>query len=397
MPAVATSRSQRLQFLKPTAVNSILAEVRQAQERGVKPVSLMRGEPDLKTPAHIVEACVEALRNGRTGYPDNRGEMALRLAVAAKLHRDNSLTFDAGTEILVTPGATFGIYAILTTLLNEGDAVMLPDPVYDAYQSPVRLAGGEVRPVSSRIVEGRFELTVEALEKAWTPAAKALLLNTPWNPVGTVMTREELRGIAGFCERRNLVLISDEIYEAITYDGARHVSPLAAEPALRERFVLVNALSKTYSMPGWRVGYCAGPAALIQSMFLVLQQSSRGPATFAQDAAVAALAGPHVCVEEMRGEYTRRRAQVLAALDGIAGVKAMPPEGGFFAMVDVSGLGLPSNTIRQRLLNEHGVVVVHGAAYGPAAEGTLRVSFASGGEVLAGGLKRLREGLERIR
>lgn len=397
MPAVATFRSQRVQLLKPTAVNSILAEVRQAQARGVKPISLMRGEPDLKTPPHIVEACVEALRKGRTGYPDNRGEMVLRDAVAAKLARDNGLAFDASTEILVTPGATFGIYAVLTALLNEGDHVLLPDPVYDAYQSPVRLAGGEVRPVASRIENGRFVIDTEALEQACTPTTRALLLNTPWNPVGTVLTAAELKAIADFCERRDLILISDEIYEAITYDGAKHVSPLAAAPSLRERCVLINALSKTYSMTGWRVGYCAGPAALIQSMFLVLQQSSRGPATFAQDAAAAALAGPQDCVAEMQAEYARRRVQVLEALEGIPGVRALPPQGGFFAMADVGGLGLPSNVIRQRLLNDHGVVVVHGSAYGPGAEGTLRVSFASGGETLSRGLERLREGLRQIR
>lgn len=397
MPAVLSSRSRRLQLLKPTAVNSILAEVREAQSRGVKPVSLMRGEPDLQTPAHIVEACVEALRKGRTGYPDNRGERALRDAVAVKLERDNGLRYDAADEILVTPGATFGIYAVLTAVLNEGDQVLMPDPVYDAYQSPVRLAGAEVVPVASRIADGRFVLDAEALERAWTPAAKVLLLNTPWNPVGTVMRAAELLAIAEFCERRDVLLISDEIYEAITYDGAKHVSPVAAAPALRERCVLINALSKSYSMTGWRVGYCAGPAALIQSMFLVLQQSSRGPATFAQDAAAAALAGPQDCVAQMQAEYAARRAKVLTALSAIEGVQALAPEGGFFAMVDVRGLGLPSNEIRKRLLNEHGVVVVHGSAYGPGAEGTLRVSFASGGEVLDRGLERLREGLRQIR
>lgn len=397
MPVAATLRSRRVDLLKPTAVNAILAEVRQAQERGVSTVSLMRGEPDLKTPAHIVEACVEALRKGRTGYPDNRGEKALRDAIAVKLKRDNGLEFDSGAEILVTTGATFGIYAALTALLNDGDRVLLPDPIYDAYQSPIRLAGGEITPVAARVASGRFVLDAEALERAWTPQAKALLLNTPWNPVGTVLNREELAAIASFCERRDLFLISDEIYEAITYGEARHLSPLAVAPALRGRTVLVNALSKTYSMTGWRVGYCAGPAALIQSMFLVLQQSSRGPATFAQDAATAALAGSQECVAEMRSEYTRRLAQVVAALDGIPGVKVLMPEGGFFAMVDVTGLGLPSVEIRRRLLNDFGVVVVHGAAYGPGGEGTLRVSFASGGETLRKGLERLSKGLRQIR
>ena len=395
MLASAVTLSERVSALQPTAVNAILAEVLECQAKGLTPMSLMRGEPDLATPAHIVEACTRSLAEGRTGYPDNRGEESFRDAVAQKLQRDNGLTFDPGTEVLATSGATFGIYAALTALLSEGDEVLLPDPVYDAYQSPIRLVGGRVRSVASKISGGRFVISEEALEAAWSPAVRVLILNTPWNPVGTVLTRGELAVIAGFCERRNVLLLSDEIYEAITY-GRPHLSPLAAAPELRDRSILVNSLSKTYSMTGWRVGYCAGPPALIQAMYMVLAQSSRGPATFVQDAAAEALAGSQECVTEMRAEYTRRRTQVLAELAGIDGVDVLPPEGGFFAMADVRGLKLPSNEIRQRLLREHGVVVVHGSAYGPGGEGTLRVSFASGGENLARGLERLRRGLTAI-
>jgi len=394
--ASAVTRSERLAGLQPTAVNAILAEMRECQAQGKSLVSLMRGEPDFATPAHIVEACERALRKGRTAYPDNRGEKTFREAIAQKLQRDNDLQFDPGTEILATSGSTFGIYAALTALLNEGDEVLLPDPIYDAYQSPIRLAGGRIKSVATRISKQRFTITEEALEAAWAPAARMLILNTPWNPVGTVLTRQELTSITQFCERRNLVLLSDEIYEAITYAGCRHVSPVAVAPGLRDRCILINSLSKTYSMTGWRVGYCAGPAPLIQSMFMVLAQSSRGPATFIQDAAAEALRGPQDCVDQMRQEYSRRREQVLARLGGIPGVDALPPEGGFFAMADVRKASIPSNEIRGRLMNEHGVAVVHGAAYGPGGEGTLRVSFASGGDTLARGLDRLSEGLTRI-
>ena len=376
--------------------SKIWAEARELQAQGKTLVSLMRGEPDLPTPPHIVEACARALRDGRTGYPDNRGEKVFREAIVQKLQRDNQLHFDAGSEVLVTTGATFGIYAALMALLNEGDEVLLPDPVYDAYQSPIRLAGGRARPVKALIAGGRFAIAEEALEAAWSPAARVLLLNTPWNPVGTVLTRPELAVVTSFCERRNLTLVSDEIYEAITYGAHQHVSPLAVAPELRERSVLVNSLSKTYSMTGWRAGYCAGPAPLISAMFLVLQQSSRGPSTFVQDAAAEALAGPQDCVDRMREEYTRRREKVLAQLGGIPRVRVLPPEGGFFAMADARDLRMPSTDIRKRLMHEHGVVVVDGAAYGSGGEGTLRVSFASGGDTLARGLDKLREGLIRI-
>ncbi|MFN3326425.1 MAG: pyridoxal phosphate-dependent aminotransferase [Bryobacteraceae bacterium] len=388
--------SERVACLTPTAVNAILAEVRQLQAQGRDLISLMRGEPDLPTPRHIVEAAAEALRRGRTGYPDNRGEARLREAVAAKLSRDNGLTFDPASELLITTGATEGIAVALAALLNPGDEVLLPDPVYDAYLSPIRLMGGVPRPVTARVESGRYQLDLDALDAACGDRTRALLLNTPWNPVGTVFREQELHRIAGIAERHNLVLLSDEIYEEITYAPHKHISPLAASSALRGRAVLVNSLSKTYSMPGWRVGYCAGPKALIHAMLLVLQQSSRGPATFVQDAAATALGGSQECVAEMRQEYARRRGQVIETLDGVAGVRVLPPEGGFFAMVDVTALGLPSNELRRRLLHDNGVVVVHGAAYGPAGEGMLRVSFASGGETLARGLDRLRTALETM-
>jgi aspartate/methionine/tyrosine aminotransferase len=250
--------------------------------------------------------------------------------------------------------------------------------------------------VPARVERGRFALSADAIEAAVTPATKVLLLNTPWNPVGTVFRDDELRAIADVVVRRNLTLISDEIYEAITYDGARHRSPASLSEEIRARTIVVNSLSKTYAMTGWRVGYCAAPPPVIRDMFLVLQQSSRGPSTFVQDAAAEALLGPQACVLEMQREYARRRQQVIQALTGIRGVKVLPPEGGFFAMVDIRELGLPSDTVRRRLLHDAGVAVVHGAAYGAVGEGTLRVSFGSGGETLARGLSLLRTGLESL-
>ena len=353
----------------------------------------MRGEPDFDTPPHIIEAASRAMKAGRTRYPDNRGEIGLREAIAAKLSRDNGVTYDPVSEILVTTGATLGIYVALMAVLNDGDEVLVPDPIYDAYRSPILLAGGGVKPVRSTIERGRFVLTADAIESALTASSRVLLLNTPWNPVGTVMRRDELRAIGDLVVRRQLTLISDEIYEAITYEGSSHLSPAAMSPELRARTVVINSLSKTYAMTGWRVGYCAAPAPIVQAMFLSLQQSSRGPATFIQDAAAAALTSSQDAVAAMRSEYTRRRSIVLDALASIPRVRVLPPEGGFFAMVDARETGVASNEIRMRLLNDAGVAVVHGAAYGPGGEGTLRVSFASGGETLARGLERLRQGL----
>lgn len=382
--------------LKPTAVNSILAEVRALQAEGRKITSLMRGEPDFSTAAHITEAAVRSLQAGRTSYPDNRGEPALRQAVAEKLLRENNASYDPATGILITDGATLGIHAALSALAGPGDQILLPDPVYDAYQSPIRLTGAEPRPVRSTCVNGRFQFAIGDLEAAYTPAARVLLINTPWNPVGTVFTRAELEGIGEFVCRHDLTLISDEIYERITYDGHQHISPASLSNDLRDRCILINSFSKTYAMTGWRLGYSAGPPELIRTMLLVLQQSSRGPATFVQDAGIAALTGPQDCVTSMVEEYARRRAYVTDALSGLAKADVYPPEGGFFAIVDVRRTGRSSDEIRKLLLNEHGVAVAHGRAYGEAGEGILRVSFASGGDVLRRGVELLRQGLASL-
>ena len=390
------ARTVRSSLLKPTAINTILAEVRQLRARGEPVISLMRGEPDFRTPRHIIAAATSALEAGRTGYPDQRGEKGLRDAVALKLATQNGLSFDPATEILITTGATLGIQTALMATIADGDGVLLPDPVYDAYQSPVRLAGGIVQPIRAPIMQDRFVLTRDALEAAVTPASRILVLNTPWNPVGTVFRDTELWDIADFVIRHDLLLLSDEIYEAIVYGDRRHVSPASLSPDIAARTIVINSLSKTYAMTGWRVGYCAGPSPLISAMLLVLQQSSRGPATFVQDAATVALSDSQDCVQEMVSEYARRRTQVLSTLGGLPHARVLGPEGGFFAMVDVRTTGLSSDEIRRRLLHEHGVAVVHGSAYGPGGEGTLRVSFASGGDTLADGLDRLARGLARL-
>jgi aspartate aminotransferase len=393
---IRTRIASRVAGLRPTAVNSVLREVRQLQSSGRQLDSLMRGQPDTPTPAHIVEAAARALRDGRTGYPDNQGEPGLRRAVAERLARDHGLSYDPDREILITDGATQGLAVALAALLEPDDAVLLPDPIYDAYSGPITLCGGRPAIIPSMIRSGRFTFGRAELECHDQPGARAILINTPWNPVGTVLTPGELRDVLDFALSRDLFLISDEIYESLVYHGSRHTSPAALSSAARERTVLVNSLSKTYAMTGWRVGYCAGPAEVIAAMALLLQQSSRGPATFVQDAAECALRSDQTCVGRMAEEYQARRDLVIDRLSGIPCVTPLPPEGGLFVMLDVRKLGRSSDQIRRFLLHEAGVVVIHGSAYGPGGEGTLRVSFAAGGQVLDRGLDRLRAGLVRL-
>jgi aspartate/methionine/tyrosine aminotransferase len=386
----------RVAELRPTAVNRVLQEARAVQASGKSLVSLMRGQPDTPTAPAIVAAAERALRDGRTGYPDNQGEPNLRAAVAEKLARDNGLAYDPAGEILVTDGATAGLAAALAVLVQPGDEVLLPDPVYDAYASPILLWGGRPVGFQTLIRGGRFTFDRRALETARTARTRAILLNTPWNPVGTVLNREELTEVMTFAEAHGLYVLSDEIYEALVYDGQRHISPASLSADAKQRTILVNSLSKTYAMTGWRVGYCAADAAFIRAMLLVLQQWSRGPAMFVQDAAASALGGDQSPVGQMAAEYEKRRDQVLSALRGIPGVNLLVPEGGLFVMLDVRSLGMPSDEVRRYLLRDAGVVVIHGAAYGVGGEGTLRVSFAAGGETLERGLALLRDGLLRL-
>jgi aspartate/methionine/tyrosine aminotransferase len=393
LPSNRLRLAARTAELQPTAVNRVLQEVRQHQATMKSVISLMRGQPDTPTPPHIIDAAFKALRDGRTGYADNQGEPQLRQAVAEKLARDQGLKYDPDREILITDGATQGLSVALAALVQPGDEVLLPDPIYDAYGGPIALWGGQAVRVASRIAGGRFTFDRAALEAARTPRTRGLLLNTPWNPVGTVLTREELSEAVAFAEAHNLFLISDEIYEKLVYDERTHVSPASLSAAARERTVLINSLSKTYAMTGWRVGYCAGPAEVIQAMLVVLQQSSRGPATFVQDAAAYALRADQTWTRWVAGEFQKRRDRLVTLLRGIPGVNPLVPEGGLFVMVDVRDLGVPSDEVRRFLMHMAGVVVLHGAAYGPGGEGTLRVSFATGGGTLERGGQRLRDGL----
>ena len=388
--------AKRLELLKPTAVNSILQEVRHLQADGQSPVSLMRGAPDLPTPEHIITAAHQALAQGRTGYPDNRGEHRLREAVAGAILQTGGPEYSSGEEILVTSGATLGLYAALGAVLDPDDEVLVPEPVYDAYLSAIVQLGGRPIPVPATLTNGRFHWDPDQVEAACSARTRAMLVNSPWNPTGTVLGEDEWTGLMDLAARQDLFVISDEIYESICYDGHRHRTPAALSDDARSRTIIVNSLSKTYAMTGWRVGFCAAPPKVISAMYLVLQQSSRGPATFVQDAAATALEGPQDCVTEMAAKYAARRDQVLDALTDIPSINVLTPEGGFFAMVDARELNRTSNDIRRSLLTDHGVVVMHGGAYGDSAEGTLRVSFASGGDNLTRGLQRLANGLKEI-
>ena len=386
----------RVADITPPAVTQTQQKARRLEARGIKLTYLMRGEPDFDTPAHICQAAVAALQRGETHYPPVQGLPALRQAVAGRMARDFDLAIDPEGEALITTGATMGLYAAVQAVVNPGDEVIVFDPVYDPYPAVVRMAGGTPVRVPAQAENGHFAVSQAALEAALSRRSKAIILNTPWNPTGAVMTRDELVALADLAEARNLILIVDEIYEAITFDGRRHYHLAALSPQARVRTITVNSFSKTYAMTGWRLGYNIASPALTGAMLAIAQQFSRSAATFIQHAGVAALTGPQEAVAQMRETYAQRRKFISHSLQQIGLTTFTPPEGTFFALVDIRPFGLDAQRMADYLLEEARLVTIPGSAYGPAGEGYIRLSFAYHEDVLSQGMEALGEALRRL-
>jgi aminotransferase len=355
-------------------------------------ISLAVGEPDFPTPAHIVEAGRAALRAGFTRYSPNAGYRELREAIAGKLRKVNGLDVDAG-EVFVTVGAMEALMLAFLVGLDPGDEVILTDPCYTNYPSQITLAGGV--PVWVATDPGRGYLpTPEAMAAAITPRTRALLVNSPSNPTGAVYPAPLLRAIADLAVRHDLLLVSDEAYEALVYGEARHASP-AAFPGLAERTISIYSFSKEYAMTGWRIGYLSGPAELLRVMATVQEQVASCVNAATQQAALAALTGSQACVEAMRRAYEHRRDLVVERLNRIPGVRCPRPEGAFYAFPDVRAITTDTVALADRLLADHGVVVSPGEAFGPRSAGFLRLSYASSEADLGEGLDRLEAGLRQ--
>lgn len=356
-------------------------------------ISLGIGEPDFTTPAHIIEAGVEALRRGETHYTSNAGIFELREAIAENIARLYGVQYDPAKEIFVTVGVSEGLYLALTALLNPGEEVIVPEPCFVAYVPEVVLAGG----VPVRIptwVENNFEVTAEEIERAITPRTKALLLGYPNNPTGAVMSRERLMAIAQLAERYDLVVISDEIYDRLVY-GVEHIC-FASLPGMRERTIVLQGMSKAYAMTGWRVGYAAGPAELIAPMLKIHQYTIMSAPTVAQIAALRALKHGEEDVQYMREMYDRRRRLIVAGLNNI-GLSCFEPKGAFYAFPCIRSTGLSSMEFSERLLMEEKVAVVPGSAFGECGEGFVRCSYASSLENIEEALNRMARFVQRHR
>ncbi len=389
--------SARVRALRPSETLSLSARARELRARGESVVSFAAGEPDFDTPEHIRRAAIEAIDAGHTRYTDVAGTAALREAIAAKLARGNGLQYGA-REIVVSNGAKHSIWNALFTLCEPGDEVLIPVPYWVTFPEIVRLVGAVPVPVAPS--PGTYKVTPADLDRAVTPRTRLLILNSPNNPSGAVYGREEIDAIAKVVLRHDLFVLSDEIYENLIYSGERHVS-IAESPGLRERTVLVNGVSKTWAMTGWRVGFAAAPTDVAEGMERLQGQSTSNPSSVSQQAALRALTGGMEQAYAMRDKFAARRDLVVEKLTRIPGVALRPPEGAFYAFPDLSErIRRAKNGVKDSvglcdyLIDEARIVCVPGSAFG--MEGHLRLSYAVGEREIHDGLDRMSAALQRM-
>lgn len=390
MQAQRTSQdyfAKRVRDAKPSPTIAVSEAARQLKAQGVDVIDLGGGDPDFITPPHIREAAIASMNSGDTHYVAGAGTPEFRKAISNKLQQDNRIVAHHNGEILVTPGGKFGLFLAAQAFVEPGVDVMVLEPAWVSYVPIVELAGGTAVRVGLN-PDHNFAITREILESHVTPATRIIMLNSPNNPTGRVMTREEAEVLASFAVDHDLMVWTDEMYEKIVYDGREHIS-LATFPGMVERTLTFNGLSKAYAMTGWRLGYVAGPKAFISQMAKVNSHATTCATSFAQAGGVAALSGPQEIIAEMVRSWDRRRHLVTDGINAIKGLHTELVEGAFYAFVDAREIDTDSVRLADRILNEVYVGVVPGIAFGDSGEGHFRLSFATSDEELTRTLDRL--------
>jgi len=355
---------------------------------GMDIILLAGGDPNFDTPDHIVRAAIEAIGRGDTHYPaPARGTGALMDAIAAKMHNDIGLEVDPTRQIVATPGSKWAIYVSLIAILNSGDEVIFPAPAWVSYPDMIRLAGGVPVAMDLDPADG-YRLSYDRLSGMITARTKALLINTPSNPTGRVLTQGETDSIVKVARENDLYVIADEVYEKLVFDGRKHIS-IAGEPGMAERTITTNGLSKAYAMTGWRLGWLVGPEEVTSAAAKVHSQAVTSAASFTMAAAVAALTGPQEPVEMMRQAYQARRDYMVKALNEIDGVNCQNIEGAFYLMPSFGEPGRSSVELAETLLYKAGVAGTPGSAFGSTAEGHVRFSIANSMDMLESAVQRL--------
>ncbi len=378
--------ANRMAVIPPSDTIKMLEIAKNMEKEGKPIIHLEVGEPDFDTPSHIKAAALKALEEGFVKYTESKGIPELRRAIAIQIKEKSGCDVDVD-EIIVTPGSKHAIFCAVLALLEPGDEVLIPSPTWPTYRVIVRFAGGVPRDVP---LGQDYSLDEEALKESINNKTRMMIINSPNNPTGGAFEREEMKAIADLAVDHNLYIISDEIYDALTYDGFKQTSILSFEEA-RSLSVLIHGFSKTYAMTGWRVGYAVAPKEVVGAMSRIQQNTTTCAASFAQKAALEALRGPQDCVEEMRREYDKRRRILVKTLNEIEGVKCPTPKGAFYVFPDFSAYIEDSVSFAERLLKEKGVCVTPGKVFGLGGEGHVRISYAASLEHILEGVKRIRE------
>jgi aspartate aminotransferase len=378
--------AERVRQLRPSPTLAVSDRARALRQQGIDVIDLGGGDPDFPTPTHICQAAADAMFRGETHYVASAGIPELRRAIARKLQAENRIPVTPD-EIIVTPGGKAALFVSILALVGPGDDVLMFDPGWVSYEPMVLMAGARCLHVPL-LPEENYRITREAIEAVLTPQTRLMIVNSPNNPTGRVLTREEAEAIVTVAQEHDIVVISDEIYEKIIYDGREHLS-LAAFPGMAERTLTVNGFSKAYAMTGWRLGYVAGPAPLIRQIMKVHSHSATCATSFAQWGGVAALEGPQDVIDAMVAAWDRRRRFVTERLNAIPGFRCPLPEGAFYAFPDVSGTGLSGQEVAQKLIEEAYVGVTPGDAFGASGSGCIRLSFATADELLERALDRI--------
>ena len=378
--------SERATILTPSLTLSIDSKAKAMKAEGLDVCSFGAGEPDFDTPEHIKAAAQAAIEMGFTKYTPSSGTPELRQAIADKFKADNGLDYKP-SQVIVSNGAKHSCYNAILATCQPGDEVLIPAPYWLSYPEMVRLAGASPVFVQTKEANG-WKMTAEEFQDAMTPRTKLVIINSPGNPTGAVYTRAELQAIVDVCADEEILILSDEIYEKLTYDGAEHVS-VASLPGAADLTITINGFSKAYSMTGWRLGYLGAPEPIAKAIDAIQSHSTSNPCSFAQKGALAALKGDQQPVADMRDEFDMRRNYMVNRLAAIAGISVVKPQGAFYVLVNIGKLGLSSSNFADRLLSKHQVAVVPGVAFGN--DGTVRLSYATSLDVIKKGLDRFEE------
>lgn len=372
----------------------MLAKAQSLERKGKKIIHLEIGEPDFDTPKHIKRAAVRALYAGYTHYVPAAGIFELREAIAEHIAKTRRVEA-APDEVIVTPGAKTMIFLSILACVNPGDEVLYPNPGYPIYESVINLVGAKPVPLPLR-EEKEFSFDQEYFKNHVTEKTRMIIINSPENPTGGILSEDDLKLIAdSVADRRDIMVLSDEIYSSIIYEG-EHKS-IISFPEMKEKTILVDGFSKTYAMTGWRLGYGVMPKELAQKVARLAINTHSCTCTFIQMAGVEALRGPQGCVKEMIEEFRRRREMIVSGLNGIQGIRCHKPKGTFYVFPNIKGIGMSSQDLADYLLNEAGVAVLPGTAFGAYGEGYLRLSFANSAENIREGLQRISEAIEGLK